>query len=108
MAYDAARQEIVLVGGWRSREADRWTWIWNGERWIRAALAPAPGMLGARMAYDAAREKVVMFQAVGDQPHGSTWEWDGNSWTLVATTGPSRRSFHVSLRSIFRRLPAPD
>ncbi|MCH8271508.1 MAG: hypothetical protein IH985_09915 [Planctomycetes bacterium] len=30
-------------------------------------------------------------------PHtnGETWEWDGTSWTLAATTGPSPRNRHA-------------
>jgi hypothetical protein len=26
---------------------------------------------------------------------GDTWEWDGSTWTRVATTGPSPRAGHT-------------
>ncbi len=49
------------------------------------------------MAYDSARQKVVLFGgAVGygedSVPLGDTWEWDGQTWTQVTTSGPSARS----------------
>ena len=41
------------------------------------------------MAYDSVRHVVVLFG--GEGPLGDTWEWDGNSWTQIAVTGPSAR-----------------
>ena len=43
MVYDAARDEIVLFGGWNNGEyAD--TWVWNGSDWLQ--LFPAHALLG--------------------------------------------------------------
>jgi hypothetical protein len=52
------------------------------------------------MAYDSARGRVVLFggnaSVQGSNAFlGDTWEWDGTSWTLVATTGPSPRANHA-------------
>jgi len=45
------------------------------------------------MAYDSARGVTVMFGGAGaaGQPLGDTWEWDGQTWTQRAMTGPSAR-----------------
>lgn len=51
------------------------------------------------MAYDEARDRVVLFggRAIGVTPGtevrpSDTWEWDGESWTQVEDVGPSGRS----------------
>lgn len=85
MAYDAARQQVVLFSG--QGGADE-TWIWDGTNWnLRTPSARPPGDVGGAMAYDAARQKVV-FQ------HGNrqTWVWDGNNWANVtpSVTPPGR------------------
>jgi hypothetical protein len=49
------------------------------------------------IAYDEARERVVLFggTAGGGTLQGDTWEWDGTDWTEVADTGPDARSGHA-------------
>ena len=55
------------------------------------------------MVYDTARGVVVMFGGVVTDPTSSyptvlkseTWEWDGYSWTLRTTSGPSPRFGHA-------------
>jgi hypothetical protein len=55
------------------------------------------GRVGAAMAFDAARRRVLLF---GGDPMGAaalagdTWEWDGADWTQLADTGPSPRAGH--------------
>ena len=48
------------------------------------------------MAFDTARARAVIFGgfAGGGAFVGETWEWDGSSWSLAATTGPSPRVEH--------------
>ena len=49
------------------------------------------------MAYDARRQRVVMYGgAPPSGPRGSdTWEWDGSKWERIATpTNPGPRSHH--------------
>jgi hypothetical protein len=41
MAYDAARGQVVLFGGWdRSYSND--TWVWDGTNWVQKFPANAP------------------------------------------------------------------
>lgn len=52
------------------------------------------------MAYDSRREVTVLFGGItgrtrGAQLFGDTWEWDGRTWRLVATEGPSPRLGHA-------------
>jgi hypothetical protein len=60
------------------------------ERWIwtqKEDIGPSPRVAHA-MAYEAARERVVLF---GGEDGSNTWEWDGVAWTQVADMGPSPR-----------------
>jgi hypothetical protein len=78
MAYDAARQKIVLFDGGG-------TWTWDGSSWANALPVVSPSQLyGVAMAYDAARRQVVLFGgAVSDgQVFGDTWVWNGTSWRI--------------------------
>src|SRR5262245_28460927 len=80
MAYDAARQRVVLFGGSESLLGDPWEW--DGVRWVprNPAARPTPRSDHA-LAYDSARKRVVLFG--GRDGSGSlqdTWEWDGVTW----------------------------
>ncbi len=101
MVYDEARHQLLLIGGTGAEgddpAADRSsTWAWDGTAWTRIAVTgPSPRYL-ASVAYDAARQRVVLYGG----EHGAfpdvtvmsdTWEWDGTTWTQRATTGPSAR-----------------
>ena len=63
MAYDAARQEVVLFGGLDGTGfplVD--TWIWNGTNWTERHPAPSPSSrYNPAVAYDGARKEVVLF-----------------------------------------------
>jgi hypothetical protein len=57
--------------------------------WI--PLSPAtspPGQSHAAMAYDPDTSQMVLYSGVD----GTTWTWDGTTWTQVASTGPAPRS----------------
>ena len=43
------------------------------------------------MAYDSARAVTVLFGGWDGSSNGETWEWDGTSWTLTSSSGPSPR-----------------
>ncbi len=49
------------------------------------------------MVYDSARERIVLFGGKSNPQFATylndTWEWDGVSWTQIATTGPSPRAY---------------
>lgn len=102
MTYDAARKEVILFGGYgpagnNPQRTD--TWAWDGSAWRLRPVVIAPGFCPApEMAYDAARQNVVLFcgygQGVGTL--GATWTWNGAVWTLRTTaTAPSPRQHYV-------------
>jgi hypothetical protein len=87
MAFDAARGDAVLFGGYSNYGvflAD--TWTWDGTGWTK--LAPAhspPGRWLAAMVYDAARSRVVLFGGHNSTGYlRDTWTWDGTDWTELA------------------------
>ncbi|MFH1230482.1 MAG: fibronectin type III domain-containing protein [Planctomycetota bacterium] len=88
MAYDSARNRIVLFGG--SDWTDE-TWEREGTEWILKSPVHKPlPRYGHAMAYDSARGKVVLFGGMmatlsdtyEDIRSDETWEWDGTDWTL--------------------------
>src|SRR5438094_827110 len=81
MAYDAARNQVVLFGGGDPRNfAD--TWTWDGVDWTQRTPAHSPsGRRGMGMTYDAARAQVVMFGGYNGGFLADTWTWDGTDWT---------------------------
>lgn len=105
MAYDSDRQRAVLFGGVGpgGRLADTWelgTGSWSQRTTAGTGIGPS-ARGGHRMAYDAARRKVVLF---GGSPDGllslaDTWEWDGAGWTdrtpPVTVVGPQPRFNHT-------------
>lgn len=84
MAWDSARQRVLLFGGhWRNDFSDE-TWSWDGSVWrlLQPANSPPPRMNGT-IAYDSARQRVVLHGGrnannIGDR--NDTWEWDGSRW----------------------------
>lgn len=102
MAYNPVSKKIMLFGGTSSAgEAGAGdTWEWDGSTWSKkfSATAPAP-RYGATMAYDPARNEMVLFGGgrdlyTGQRPifFSDTWAWDGTRWQQKATTvAPSPR-----------------
>jgi cysteine-rich repeat protein len=92
MAYDSARHQVVLHIGSPTPS----TWVWDGSKWsdVTPSVVP-PKRTQTALAYDANRQRVVLFGgcggpaascAAGDLVFDDTWEWDGSSWTAVPTT----------------------
>ena len=94
LAYDANDARHVLYGGRDSSSGvvlDE-TWTLDGLNWRQESppTSPSPPRTDAGMCYDAGRDRVVVFggrqggacgAALGD-----TWEWNGTTWSSVATT----------------------
>lgn len=99
IAYDAARQQLVLFGGYLAtcgccscnvtNFGD--TWLWNGSTWTQSGpvLSPAP-RAQASLIYDPTRHVVRLNggsflyglgQTVRSLPLTDVWEWDGTQWT---------------------------
>jgi aryl-phospho-beta-D-glucosidase BglC (GH1 family) len=88
IAYFPPTNKLVLFGGggpvWPPKND---TWLWNGVKWSRGPAAP-PGLggrVGARMVYDEAIGKLVLFGGSGELPYRDTWLFNGTTWTK----GPS-------------------
>ena len=94
MVYDAAHSHVMLVGGFDAIHSQELgdSWIWDGTSWSEVHPATTPGALhGAALAFDAARQTVVLFGgASGTQSLSSTWLWNGSDWTLSSpVTSPT-------------------
>lgn len=94
MAYDARRGVTVLYGGVGAGQPfGTWftdTWEWNGTAWTQRLPANNPGLRAEfGMAFDTARERVVVF---GDTANQVTFEWDGTDWSprAVPAAPPAR------------------
>jgi hypothetical protein len=103
MAYDSARARVVLFGGASLQPVTgplNDTWEWDGQIWIQVGdIGPSPRVLHA-MAYDAGRQRLVLFGGFAhdgekNTTFGDTWEWNGEYWTQVSDTGPTARSDHA-------------
>ena len=81
MATDVLRGQIVLCG---SAGYSNLTWTWDGVDW--RVHTGAPAVAAGALAYDSVRGRMVLFSV-----YNGTYEWDGNTWTLRSSTGPSSR-----------------
>lgn len=100
LAYDAKRQHVVMFGGSSDDAANpypRSLWSWNGETWECLDDNGPPGRRDAFLAYDAARDRLVLFggrtisRDRQTQFRRDTWEWDGAAWKQVDSAGPGPR-----------------
>jgi hypothetical protein len=96
MVSDSYRDQTVMFGGALDADGSALseTWLWNGTTWQSAGggKAAPSARWNAQMSYDSARHVAVLYGGfVGPNWNGAdsdTWEWDGSSWSEVATTGP--------------------
>ncbi|MFH1809969.1 MAG: kelch repeat-containing protein [Pseudomonadota bacterium] len=88
MAYDPARDRVLLFGGGPDT-ASIWvpqTWEWNSGNGTWTQLSPPsspPGRSGASLVYDPLRQRLLLAYGVGSfgSPWQDTWEWDGTAGT---------------------------
>lgn len=88
MAWDPARQRIVLFGGADAGAVLGDTWEWTGADWQRAATEQVQVSAGHAMAFDAINQRVMAAPtnsapAVWGSSNGS-WEWTGSTWVRVS------------------------
>jgi hypothetical protein len=103
IAYDRARNQVVMFGGIRTSTGGDApygdTWIWDGTNWTEAHPATSPpARTFTEMVYDEARQVTVLFGgSSGATKFNDTWTWDGTNWTLQDTpTAPSPRN-HIGI-----------
>jgi hypothetical protein len=99
LAYDVARQVLVLFGGSTPQVGFADTWEYDGTGWTQIQAPTTPSARsGHAMVYDESRHVVVLFggfiaNAVGQL--GDTWEYDGATWTLAAPpASPPAQGLH--------------
>lgn len=104
MAFDAAAGRVIAYLGDGNPGQEQATWGWDGTDWTRLADGPTTYMAGAPdavVAYDAARERVVLYGLVSQassashptagtncwttstQCYAQTWTWTGTSWLAM-------------------------
>ena len=109
-AYDAANQRSVRASGIRTKSSFSivsTTQAWNGRGWstISGAVVNAngAGLTGSAMAYDSARERLVMFGGydpgqpqVGNGGYRNyTRELEGTTWVDKSSSGIAARRHHA-------------
>jgi hypothetical protein len=82
-AYDAARQQVVLLN-FRAE-----TWLWSNHQWVQAhPLVAPPRRTGAAVAWDPDMHAVLLFGGEASGNEGllhDTWAWNGSIWRDVGT-----------------------
>jgi hypothetical protein len=97
MAYDPLRKKVVLYsGGTRGKPLDTDVWEFDGTKWERIVpVQKISGRVWASMVYNDKLKMVLMHGGKSNSSDGrfdfsnETWGWDGKTWTLVATNGPT-------------------
>ena len=90
MAYDGARQAIVLYGGRRGTALLGDTWLFQGGAWRLVPLARTPGpRADVAMTWDGFRKVAVLVGGAGAASPivNDTWEFDGATWEPVDALG---------------------
>ena len=98
VAYDAARDVLVLHGGLASSSRlFGETWEWNPRGGWRQAAAAGPGIRHhTQMVYDPVRRESVLYggrDGEGGLPD-DVWLWNGKVWRQVRAPGPGGRVHH--------------
>ncbi|MEI6775568.1 MAG: kelch repeat-containing protein [Chloroflexales bacterium] len=113
MAYDTARQRVILFGGSRRGIGGGFLndiWEWDGTTWTQITSATSPPARSSHaMAYDATRQRVVLFGGSGSNGGGflnDIWEWDGTTWTQItpATSPPAQSSYVMAYDTARQRV----
>src|SRR5262249_488008 len=87
---------VVLFGGASGSNLFADTWIWDGTEWTQVADTGPAARSGHSLAYDSARNRLVLFggRTETNPVVGDTWAWDGTEWPKVQTVGPPARRAH--------------
>jgi cysteine-rich repeat protein len=85
--YDSARNVLVAFGGGVAGVTPGETWEYDGMNWSQRPATGPVARVGAAIAYDPVRSRVVLFGGLGTGWMNDTWEYDGVTWTQMTTTG---------------------
>lgn len=97
MAYDTARQRVVLFGGISAEVTDVFddTWEWDGTNWTKVADTGASPRAGAAMTSTGATLILHGGSGPDEVALGDTWQWTAGEWTKLQEMGPSARIEHA-------------
>lgn len=91
MVYDSTLVGVVIFGGVGRPPQPLLddTWLWKGGRWQQITAGVPSGRVFPMVAYDRARNELVVFGGAGDNVgnYADTWLWDGSSWRQSQTNG---------------------
>jgi hypothetical protein len=104
LAYDAESDRVILYGGCNEVTwglGDTWAYDFNTNTWTQMAFGPdGPTHIGARLAYDAESDRIILFGGcdMGGSLYNDTWAYDFNSdtWTeMKPRTSPPGRNYQA-------------
>ena len=91
-AYDAERERAILFGGLGGGQVELFDlWAWTGAEWNELTFTGAApeGRQRHAMAYDVARDRLVLFGGQADDAIlDDLWEWDGSEWNELSPSSP--------------------
>lgn len=82
---DVLAGELCDDGKERSHDGCDNTCALETATWIQEVAGPPPARTESAVAYDAARDVMVMFGGGISPMYGDTWEWDGVRWSKRVT-----------------------
>ncbi|MCA8976559.1 MAG: hypothetical protein KDC98_17695 [Planctomycetes bacterium] len=97
LAYDRARAQCVLFGGWTGAAYSNQLWAWNGANWSQLATSASPSpRYFPGFVYDPSTASILMFGGHDGSHRNDTWRWDGTNWIQLVGDGqpgspPARR-----------------
>lgn len=103
LAWDAGAGKLMLHGGLRLGAEGRFgdLWAWEGGKWALVHESDTgPGIRDHHgMAYDSARERMILFGGSRGGPEAQvlledTWSFDGETWRQHHGSGPPARATH--------------
>lgn len=100
VAYDSARQRLLVFGGQLSGAGvTNQLWAWNGTAWTNLTTTGPSARRDPAMCYDPVRDRLVVFGGTnvdGTTFSGETWEHDGSTWQLrTPASSPAPRAGSV-------------
>jgi len=103
MAFDRARNRLVVHGGYQgsggSLLGDTLEWDAATNTWQRWASGAIGLRYAHRMAFDEARNQIILHGGYYFTNKNDTWGWNGSAWTQLSTSGPARYVFGMTYDS---------
>jgi len=95
LVYDSLRARVLLIGASADKLA---TWAWDGTTWTQLTTTGAPARTGFSFAYDATRDRVVIFGGTrAGVLQQDTWEFNGTAWVRAFPLNtPTARNGHAT------------